>query len=54
MNGESATTRRATMAVSIAATAAPALPISAEAQRGAKVATRNVVLVHGRFADGSC
>jgi hypothetical protein len=31
-----------------------ALPASAEAQRGAKVAAGNIVLVHGLFADGSC
>ena len=54
MNEEYAMTRRTAMAASIAAAAALALPASAKAQRGAKRAARNVVLVHGLFADGSC
>jgi pimeloyl-ACP methyl ester carboxylesterase len=54
MSKEYVVTRRTTMAASIAAAAALALPASADAQRGAKIAARNVVLVHGLFADGSC
>jgi hypothetical protein len=46
--------RRTMMTGSIAAAAALALPISAEAKGMEKVPARNVVLVHGRFADGSC
>ena len=54
MNKEFEINRRTMMVGSVAAAAAHALPASAEAQRGAKVAARNVVLVHGLFADGSC
>lgn len=46
--------RRTVVAGSLAAAAALALPAAAEAQRAAKISARNVVLVHGLFADGSC
>jgi pimeloyl-ACP methyl ester carboxylesterase len=46
--------RRTMLAASVAATAALALPASAETGRARKIAARNVVLVHGLFADGSC
>lgn len=46
--------RRTMMAGSITAVASRALPASAGTRRGTKVPARNVVLVHGLFADGSC
>lgn len=46
--------RRTLIAGSIAAAAASAMPVSAETRLTAKVPARNVVLVHGLFADGSC
>ncbi len=45
--------RRTMMAGSVAAAASLALPARAEMKR-VKVPARNVVLVHGLFADGSC
>ena len=46
--------RRTMIAGSIAAAAALAHPASAQTRNAAKVPARNVVLVHGLFADGSC
>ena len=46
--------RRTLLKGSIAAAAALALPLSVKAKVSAKVPARNVVLVHGLFADGSC
>ena len=42
------------MAGSIAIAAATVLPASAQTTQAAKVPARNVMLVHGLFADGSC
>jgi pimeloyl-ACP methyl ester carboxylesterase len=54
MNEQFKLTRRRVLATSIAVAAAATLPAVAEVQRRAETPARNVVLVHGLFADGSC
>ena len=54
MNNALTISRRAALVASLGTTASVALPLSAEAQRKRTTPARNVVLVHGLFADGSC
>lgn len=54
MNEAFGMTRRTVIAASVVAAASAALPGTADAQLTAKPPARNVVLVHGLFADGSC
>jgi pimeloyl-ACP methyl ester carboxylesterase len=54
MNATSEITRRAALAAAVASAAAAAWPAGAGAQRPTTTPARNVVLVHGLFADGSC
>lgn len=54
MNKDIHMTRRTAIAATAAAAASAVLPTSAETQRQHGAPARNVVLVHGLFADGSC
>ena len=54
MNDALKMSRRAALVASFATAASAALPRPADAQREARIPARNVALVHGLFADGSC